>query len=203
MTYAVDKAHRLKKDGLAVPFRQTPNGGGSMRPLYLVIHYTAGRDAESSIRWFENKDAQASAHLVVGRDGSVTQLQRFDRLCWHAGKSRWGEIEGLNAHSIGIEIDNAGVLDKTDAGAWRAWFGDTIPPEQVLVAQHRLGGPSRGWHIYTPEQIEIVMSVAAALHARYAFLDILGHDDISWPRKTDPGPAFPLSSLRSRVLGRA
>ena len=90
MAYAVDNAHRLKKDGLAVPFRQTPNGGGSMRPLYLIIHYTAGRDAESSIRWFENKDAQASAHLVVGRDGSVTQLQRFDRLCWHAGKSRWG-----------------------------------------------------------------------------------------------------------------
>ena len=54
--------HRLQDDqGKALPFESTPNQGGTLVPEYLVLHYTAGRDAESSIRWFKNKDADASA----------------------------------------------------------------------------------------------------------------------------------------------
>ena len=40
------------------------------------------------------------------------------------------------------------------------------------------------------------------LHAAYEFDDILGHEEISPKRKVDPGPAFPLDSMRSRILGR-
>jgi N-acetylmuramoyl-L-alanine amidase len=32
--------------------------------------------------------------------------------------------------------------------------------------------------------------------------DVLGHEDIAPGRKSDPGPAFPLAALKSRVLGR-
>jgi N-acetylmuramoyl-L-alanine amidase len=31
----------------------------------------------------------------------------------------------------------------------------------------------------------------------------MGHDDISPGRKFDPGPAFPMESLRTRLFGRA
>jgi N-acetylmuramoyl-L-alanine amidase len=45
--------------------------------------------------------------------------------------------------------------------------------------------------------------VAALLIGRYELRDVVGHDDVAPFRKEDPGPAFPLTSFRSRVLGRA
>jgi N-acetylmuramoyl-L-alanine amidase len=52
-------------------------------------------------------------------------------------------------------------------------------------------------------QIEAALAVAEALQDAYDFEDVLGHDDISWDRKTDPGPAFPMISFRSRIVGRS
>ncbi|MGH8162989.1 MAG: glycoside hydrolase family 75 protein, partial [Rhodanobacteraceae bacterium] len=59
-----------------------------------------------------------------------------------------------------------------------------------------------GWHIYTPEQLETAAQVAALLINHYNLLDVIGHEDISPGRKNDPGPAFPMQSFRSRVMGR-
>jgi N-acetylmuramoyl-L-alanine amidase len=201
MAFSVNN-HKLQNESSNVTFKQTPNGGAALKPLYLIMHYTAGRSSKSSVEWFLNNEANASAHIVIGRSGDVTQLQPFNKMCWHAGVSRWGELIGLNHHSIGIELDNAGILKKTEDGSWKSWFGSAYPATEVLVAKHRLGGEPCGWHTYTEKQIEIAIAIGQALHDQYRFLDILGHDDISWPRKTDPGPAFPLDSFRSRIMGR-
>jgi len=40
------------------------------------------------------------------------------------------------------------------------------------------------------------------LFATYGLLDVVGHDDIAPARKTDPGPAFPMDSLRGYLVGR-
>ena len=37
---------------------------------------------------------------------------------------------------------------------------------------------------------------------RYKLEDVVGHEDIAPLRKSDPGPAFPMDSFRSRLLGR-
>jgi N-acetylmuramoyl-L-alanine amidase len=202
MAYQIDR-HFLLANGRRVRFVQTPNGGKLLKPRLLILHYTAGRNFESSVSWFKNPQAKASAHLILGRAGEICQMQPFNKICWHAGVSKWKNLRGLNNHAIGIEIDNAGILEKSEKGIWHAWFGKTYPSKEVLVAKHRLGGEAHGWHIYPQKQIELVQDIAAALHAHYQFDDILGHDDISWPRKTDPGPAFPLQSLKAKVLGRA
>ena len=103
--------HRLIADnGQPVRYVETPNHGGVMTPEYLVMHYTAGSSAESAVAWLCNPEAKASAHLVIGRDGSITQLAAFNRSAWHAGQSRWAGRNSLNAFSIGIELDNAGKL---------------------------------------------------------------------------------------------
>lgn len=87
------KKHRLlNDDDTAVAFEQSPNVGGSIQPKFLVLHFTAGRSAQESVDWLKSKNAKASAHVVIGRDGSVTQLVPFDRIAWHAGASSW---EGL------------------------------------------------------------------------------------------------------------
>lgn len=98
--------------GKQVSFKATPNKGVRYIPQYLVIHYTAATTAESAISWFMMPIAQASAHLLIGRDGTITQFAPFNVVAWHAGTSIWNGIVGLNKHSIGIELVNAGRLAK-------------------------------------------------------------------------------------------
>lgn len=196
--------HRLyHDDDTPVPFKESPNHSGIFRKLqYLVMHYTAGPSAEHSVNWLINPSAKASAHLVIGRDGSITQLVPFDTIAWHAGRSEWQGIVGLNSYSIGIELDNAGPLEKSGSG-WRAWFGEIYPPEQVIEAIHKNESYMRAWQLYTPEQLYVALEVSALLVETYQLVDILGHDDIAPGRKSDPGPAFPMETFRSRLFGRA
>ena len=195
--------HRLRRDdGSAVPFRRSPNQSGEVTPVYVVMHFTAGASAESSIRWLLDPAARASAHVVVGRDGSLTQLVAFDRSAWHAGRSRWEDREELNRWSLGIELDNAGPLQRRGDG-WTSSWGARIDPSEVVEAPHRHGGPTRGWHAFPTEQLLAAAELVNLLVRRYGIRDVLGHDDIAPGRKSDPGPAFPMESFRARVLGRA
>ena len=55
---------------------------------------------------------------------------------------------------------------------------------------------------FTEVQIERALELVQLLVKSYNLRDILGHEDIAPGRKSDPGPAFPMSSFRSRLLGR-
>jgi N-acetylmuramoyl-L-alanine amidase len=194
------RLHREQDD--PCDFVPSPNRGGSLTPEYLVIHYTAGRDARESIDWLTNRRAQASAHLVIDRDGEVTQLVPFDAVAWHAGQSSWEGRVGLNRWSIGIELDNPGRVTRRN-GHWWHWTGSRRYDERdVLEATHKNESSPAGWHVYPPEQLESALAVASALVAEYGLRDVVGHDDISPGRKSDPGPAFPMESFRARVFGR-
>ncbi len=197
------RAHRLiRDDGSRIPFKRSPNqSSGTTTPRFLVMHYTAGSSAESSIRWLTNPDARASAHLVIGRDGSTTQLVDFNRKAWHAGQSQWRGIQGLNGHSIGIELDNPGIL-QGQPGNWKTSWGRPVPDSEVLVKARNPGDPSIGWHTYTEVQLEAAREVSLALVRHYELEEVIGHEDIAPGRKQDPGAAFPMTSFQSMVTGR-
>ena len=193
--------HRLT--GPDVSFRQTPNVGGALKPRFVLLHYTAGRNLESSVESLCTKKPQgnASAHLVLGRDGRIVQLAAFNAVTWHAGASQWGGFDGLNHHAIGIEMDNAGLLH-LEGERYVSWFGKTCPADEVHVAEHRHGGGPRPWHGFTEAQIGRALELCELLVAHYGLEDVLGHEDVARGRKVDPGPAFPLAAVRSRALGR-
>ena len=197
----IDNQHRLVGD--EVSFQPSPNAGGPLTPRWLVMHYTAGRSLESSVAGLTTRkpSGNASAHLVLGRDGRIVQLLPFNVVAWHAGISHWAGVSGLNAHSIGIEMDNAGALTES-GGRYFSWFEAEYPAEQVVLAAHRHGGPVRPWHRYTGAQIERALELAELLVSHYRLEEVLGHEDIAPGRKTDPGPAFPLEALRAQVAGR-
>ncbi|HMR82496.1 MAG TPA: N-acetylmuramoyl-L-alanine amidase [Niabella sp.] len=185
----------------AVSFVNSPNQSGVITPAYLIIHYTAGGSAQSSINWFQNPGANASAHLVIGLDGKITQMVPFNKKAYHAGVSSWAGLSGLNSYSIGIELDNPGKLKRV-GNKWVSWFGVEYPESKVIVAKHKNQDTESGWHIFTPVQIEACIKVSLAIYSHYKLKDILGHDDIAPGRKEDPGPAFPMGSFKSRVMGR-
>lgn len=203
------KNHKLQgDDGRNVPYVQTPNGGKAIsggKPRFLVIHYTAGASLQSAVNWFKNPRAKASAHLNIGHDGSIIQMQPFNKVCWHAGKSSWKNVKGLNSHSVGIEIANWGKLEKSASGGWLSWTNAQIPNEQVVLAEHR-NHPGRvhGWQAYEESQFMATVEAAQALVEEYGIRpeDVVGHDDISPGRKVDPGPAFDMDKFRALVFGR-
>ncbi len=168
-------------------------------PDTIVIHYTAGPSAASALNTFEDPDVEASAHILIDEEGQVMQLIPFNKIAWHTGKSSWLDRVGLNFCSIGIEIVNAGRLEK-NGDVWRSWFGKSYPKEEVIRATHRNESEPDWWHAFNEQQITVVFELCKELMKNYDIQYILGHEEISPGRKCDPGPAFPLDKLRERLF---
>jgi AmpD protein len=62
-----------------------------------------------------------SAHVLIARDGELTQYVSFDRRAWHAGQSSYCGRSGCNDFSVGIELEG------TDEGPYTA-------PQYVALA---------------------------------------------------------------------
>ena len=58
---------------------------------------------------------QVSAHLLIERDGKVTQFVNFNERAWHAGASCFDGIENCNDYSLGIELEGSDDCPFTDA----------------------------------------------------------------------------------------
>jgi N-acetylmuramoyl-L-alanine amidase len=106
------KDHLLREAGIS--FIPSPNLGQDFPsdPDTIVLHYTAGGNADSAVQTFKNPLTRTSAHLIIGQDGKVIQMVPFNKIAWHAGESQYEGRTGFNKYSIGIEIDNAGPLEK-------------------------------------------------------------------------------------------
>ena len=185
-----------------VPYQASPNVSGEFQndlPDTIIIHYTGGSSAQSAVSTLTNPNARASAHIVIGQNAEIIQLVPFNVIAWHAGKSAYNGRENLNKYSIGIEIDNAGPLTLKN-GKYKSWFGKSYPENEVVTARHKNGGKYLYWHKFTALQVEAVKNLSVLLKENYNIQTILGHDDISPGRKSDPGPAYPMIELLDYVF---
>jgi len=64
----------------------------------IVIHVAQG-SAEGAVAWFQNPDANVSAHYTIRDDGYKYQSLSDINIGWHAGGTQW-----YTDHTIGIEI---------------------------------------------------------------------------------------------------
>lgn len=81
---------------------------GIRKPSFIILHHTAQKSTDQTIRTFTLKSTQTSAHYIVGRDGKVVQMVNDYLRANHAGIGKWGNETDLNSCSLGIEIDNNG-----------------------------------------------------------------------------------------------
>lgn len=102
----------------------------------LVLHNAAGKFIPS-IEWLCNPEAQASAHLVIGRSGNTACLVDFSKKAWHAGNAEW------NSCSIGIEIEAyegaEGMTAEQEAKVveWCRWFIQRYNIPKSRIKAHR------------------------------------------------------------------
>jgi N-acetylmuramoyl-L-alanine amidase len=205
MTYKI-AGDWLQKNGKKVDQVPSTYIGSSFAkpPKIAVIHFTYGGTARSSAEWFRSKqNPGSSAHVVIERDGTVIQCVPWGKVAWHAGKSRWKHMIGMNKHSFGIELANWGYLKKAGDG-WACWTGTRI--NDPFLAIHKNGNPDAliqpiGWETYPEAQFAAAVAVVRALVEAYGVTEIVGHDDISPTRKFDPGPAFDMARFRASIYG--
>ncbi len=72
--------------------------------------FTNSLPADAHPYFAEVGPLRVSSHLVVKRNGAVTQYVRFSERAWHAGKSAYQGREACNDFSVGIELEGTDTL---------------------------------------------------------------------------------------------
>lgn len=94
-------------DGTPVEFRQSPNISSGKKDIrFIVLHYDGASNETSAVNWLTQKGSKVSCDLHIAKSGKVVQMAEFNRITWHVGASRWGELTNLNQYAIGIEQQN-------------------------------------------------------------------------------------------------
>jgi AmpD protein len=122
--------------GLLDAARYRPSPNGDDRPFgvaidLIVIHGISLPPGEFGGPWIDALFANAldpaahpyfqtltglrvSAHLLIRRDGELTQYVSFHRRAWHAGASEYAGRSRCNDFSIGIELEGADQIPYAD-----------------------------------------------------------------------------------------
>lgn len=190
--------HRLVGDGATFELDEQ---GLPLRPELIVIHYGVTLTAKATAAVLKARD-YVSAHLCVG-GGRVIQQVPFNRVAFHAGESSYEGRTNVNAFSVGIEIASPGPLVKRGAEYFPTWPGAKPWPGGVVEAWHKHDAIRQGWRYwaeYSQEDLDLCAHLCELLKQVYGVKDVVGHDDVSPGRKTDPGPAFPMRWLRETVF---
>ena len=167
--------------------RPSPNFDARLTPIDLVVlHYTGMQDAETALRrltdpapkaggykgpWQaadvapETPLGRASAHYVVGEDGTVFRVVDEMERAWHAGASMWEGRGDVNSRGVGIEIVNGGH----DFGL------PPFPDAQIEAVIALVRSIMDRWEL--------------GAHR------VVGHADVAPDRKNDPGERFPWRKL--------
>lgn len=194
-------------DGIKVPQVPTKNRGGVIKAIAIVCHDTAsGLKPDGDIDWLARSSPNSSAHVVIARDGKITQLAPMNIKTWHAGQSKWKGRELCNGFTLGLEIDNPGRLVRISDGIYKGVTTiDTIAVPSLRVTFAKTPQHGEGfWLAYSDAQIEAVTQLCRALVTAYPSIkEIITHWLISPGRKMDTNPLFPLEQIRDRVLGGA
>jgi N-acetylmuramoyl-L-alanine amidase len=160
------------------------------RVRLIVLHATYMASDDEAIARLCDPSTEVSCHYYLKRSGEVVQLVEDSDVAWHAGKSRWvfptgEEIEGLNGHSLGIEIGNAGP------------FAAGVPtPAQEQTPDWAKAEP------FTEAQYTALAALLKTLMQRHGLKleAIVGHSQIAPGRKSDPGPHFDWVKLHALLL---
>ena len=138
---------------------------------YIVYHYTGMRSESKAVKRLTDDKSKVSCHYFIKRNGHIILMVPELYEAWHAGKSFWKKDISLNKNSIGIEISNKG---------------------------HEFG-----YQNYSNKQVYSLKKLSKYLMNKYKIkkYNILGHSDIAFERKKDPGEKFPWKHLAIKNIG--
>ncbi len=156
---------------MQIQFTPSPNyraGRKGRKIIAIVNHITAGL-MPGTLSWLQNPQAQASAHYLVSKAGTIYQLVKDEDTAWHAGivnKPDWSLYDGSNPNYYTLGIEHEALAGEALS---QAQYEATLELHRQLVQK---------WGITVDRN------------------HIIGHYRIdSINRKNDPGPGFPWDRL--------
>jgi N-acetylmuramoyl-L-alanine amidase len=137
----------------------------------LVLHYTDMLSGTGAIDHLCKPESKVSAHYVVEEDGEIYQLVDESKRAWHAGESYWRGHSNINGRSIGIEVVNP--------------------------------GHSNGYRPFAELQMQSLIQLCHEIIARHTIpaRNVVGHSDVAFLRKMDPGELFDWPRLARAAVG--
>lgn len=158
----------------------------------LVVHYTVSGRTEKNARGVVNYLARKGLGcMVMDENGIIHVPENFDfqrDVAWHAGKSSWKGISGLNRHLMGMEICCWGRGSKV--GPFRESKGEANIEEGK-------------YQTYTEAQekaLENFVLWQKDINPEFSVDWLVGHDEISPGRKFDPGACLSVTMPALRDL---
>ena len=138
---------------------------------YLIYHYTGMSSESKAINRLTDVRSEVSCHYFVKKNGSIILMVPELYEAWHAGKSNWKKDKSVNKTSLGIEISNKG---------------------------HQFG-----YKNFPKKQIKSIIKLSKYLIKKYNIkkTNVLGHSDVAYERKKDPGEKFPWEYLSKNKIG--
>ena len=129
------------------------------------------KSESKAIKRLTDDSSKVSCHYFIKKNGKIILIVPELYEAWHAGRSIWKRDISLNKKSIGIEISNKG---------------------------HEFG-----YENFSKNQIKSLIKLSKYLIKKYNIKDsnILGHSDIAFERKKDPGEKFPWNYLAKKKIG--
>jgi len=138
---------------------------------FLIIHYTGMKNENKAIERLTSIKSKVSCHYFIRENGKILLMVPDNYIAWHAGESKWKNYSSLNNFSIGIELQNRG---------------------------HQYG-----YRNFKKVQINSLVKLCKKIVKKYKIKkqNILGHSDIAFIRKQDPGEKFPWKFLANNQIG--
>lgn len=173
-------------------------------PEGAIVHWTAGwRNGLESGSEFQKSSGMS--YFLIDKDGNVGQGDPLDYWGYHAGPSSYPGLSGTVADElVGFELQAAGNLRK-NGDLFYPWWDEgknlsknAIPASEVVYSP-KCGNIAAGYyHRYTDAQMLFLRKSLCWLHlnnpAIFQIKYIVGHDEVSPTRKTDPGAALVTSA---------
>ena len=129
------------------------------------------KSEKKAIDKLTDENSKVSAHYFIKRNGEIILMVPDLYIAWHAGVSKWKKFNSLNKYSVGIEISNRGHGNGYQQFS-KKQFQSLIGLSKLIIKKHKINK-----------------------------CDVLGHSDIAYNRKKDPGEKFPWKQLAKKNIG--
>ncbi|MDX1499706.1 MAG: 1,6-anhydro-N-acetylmuramyl-L-alanine amidase AmpD [Woeseiaceae bacterium] len=164
--FTIDAAHGRIEPAAAVPSPNCDARPAGAEPELIVVHgislppgefggsgivdlFTNRLDWDAHPYYAGIRGLQVSSHLLIRRDGALTQFVPFTERAWHAGPSWFRDRDCCNDFSIGIELEGTDDMPYEDpqyavlAGVIRALIAAYPRLSARRIAAHSDIAPGR------------------------------------------------------------
>jgi len=174
-----------------------------------VVHYTAGRSlegAKNAISTLTYLASRGLGCLVMDSNGIIYRAKNHDlhKVGFHAGKSSWLDQTSISYHCIGMELCCAGKLDQSGTSWFNESYNKSLINEIKVPKDNQKVGK---YHKYTTTAQEFALTNFLLwqldVNPDFQIQWIVGHDEISPDRKSDPGGSLSITMPELREYLKA